>query len=174
MLELIKRCPGFVDGYKEYCQEAYDNNVIYFRPTDPKLIDSEWFSRTKDWYDKKEKGQIPDQPISIHFWAVDGESFIGEFQLRTELTPKILSGIGSIGYAVRVSEQGKGYGTEILKQGLLIAKKHSMSKVLLNINDANLASSHICEKLGGVLMDKIPSYNEAEGHYIMRRYWIYL
>ena len=23
-------------------------------------------------------------------------------------------------------------------------------------------------------MDKIPSYNDAEGHHIMRRYWIYL
>ena len=174
MLELIKRCQKYVCGYREYCQEAFNNNVIYFRPTNPKYIDNEWFSRTKDWYDKKETGQIPNQPISFHFWAVDGEKFIGEFQLRTELTQEVMFGIGSIGYAVRVSEQGKGYGTEILKQGLHIAKKHNMSKVLLNINDENLVSAHICEKLGGKLMDKIQSYNDAEGHHIMRRYWIYL
>lgn len=85
-----------------------------------------------------------------------------------------MTGIGSIGYAVRVSEQGKGYGTEILKQGFQIAKEHGMDKVLININDANLVSAHICEKLGGELMDKIQSYTDAEGHYIMRRYWIYL
>ncbi len=107
MLKLIRRCPEYVSGYREYCQESYDNHVIYFRPTNPKLIDNEWFSRTKDWYDKKETGQIQGQPISFHFWAVDDEKFIGEFQLRTELTPEVMSGIGSIGYSVRVSEQGK-------------------------------------------------------------------
>lgn len=174
MLELIQRCPQYVSGYRKYCQEAFDHHVVYFRPTDPKQIDDEWFARTKDWYDKKETGQIQDQPISFHFWAVDGEKFIGEFQLRTELTQKVMSGIGSIGYAVRVSEQGQGYGTEILKQGLSIAKEHDMNKVLLNINDENLASVHICEKLGGKLMDKIPSYTDVEGHHMMRRYWICL
>ncbi len=65
-------------------------------------------------------------------------------------------------------------GTEILKQGFHIAKEHGMDKVLMNINDENLVSAHICEKLGGKLMDRIQSYNDAEGHHIMRRYWIYL
>jgi predicted acetyltransferase len=45
-----------------------------------------------------------------------------------------MNGIGSIGYSVRVSKQGKGYGTEILKQGLDIARKHDLKKVLLTIN----------------------------------------
>lgn len=85
------------------------------------------------------------------------------------MTPEVMSGIGSIGYAVRVSEQGKGYGTEILKQGLSIAKEHGM-----NINDKNSVSAHVCEKFGGKLMDKIQAYNDAEGCHIMRRYWIYL
>lgn len=170
MLKLIQRCPEFVWGYREYCQELFDNNVIYFRPTDPKRIDGAWFYRTKEWYDKKETGQ--GQPRSLHFWAVDGEKFIGEFQLRTELTPEIMSGIGSVGYAVRVSEQGRGYGTELLKQGLLIAKEQGMNRVLLNINNENSVSAHICEKLGGNLMDMIRAYNTAEGVHIMRRYWI--
>lgn len=53
MLRLIKRCPEYVCGYREYCQEAYDNNIIYFRPTDPKLIDDGWFDRTKGiWHTK--------------------------------------------------------------------------------------------------------------------------
>ena len=172
MLKLIKRCPEYVSGYKAYCQELYDNNVIYFRPTAPKLIDDDWFDRTKGFYDKKETGEI--QPVSFHFWAVDGGKFIGEFQLRTEFPPKVMTDIGSIGYAVRVSEQGKGYGTEILKQGLTIAKEYGMKKVLFTINDENAASAHICEKLGGRLTDKIEAYNDAEGRHILRRYWLYL
>ena len=174
MLELIRRNAVFVSGYKQYCLEAYDNNVTYFLPTNPKLIDKDWFDRTKDWYDKKEWGLVPNQPISFHYWAIDENRFIGEFQLRTELTENIMTGIGSIGYAVRITEQGKGYGKELLKQGLGIAKEHNLEKVLLTINDKNIASAHICEKLGGVLMDKILAYNNAEGEHIMCRYWIYL
>ena len=173
MLELIRRSPEYVDEYRAYCREAYENHVVFFLPTDPARIDSGWFWRTKDWYDKKETGQTPGQPVGFHYWAVDGSRLIGEFQLRTELTEEIMTGIGSVGYAVRVSEQGKGYGTEILKQSLTIAKQHGMQQVLLNINALNSVSAHICEKLGGRLWDQIQTKNAAEGEYVMRRYWIY-
>ncbi len=174
MLELIKRCEEYVQGYKEYCAELYDHNVTYFRPTDPKYIDKTWFSRTKQWYDNKEKGLVEGQPVSFHYWAVDGGRFIGELQLRTEFPQKVLTDIGSIGYAVRVSEWGKGYGTAIFKQGLAIAKEHGMDKVLITVNDENAVSAHICEKLGGKLADKIEAYNAAEGRHLLRRYWIEL
>lgn len=174
MVKLIKRCPEYVAGYKEYCQELYENHVIYFRPTNPESIDDDWFFRTKLWYDKKEKGLLEGQPVSFHYWAIDDGKFIGEFQLRIGFSEKVVTEIGSIGYAVRVSEQGKGYGTEILQLGLKLAKEHGMEKVLLTINDENKASIHVCEKLGGVLQDIIEAYNEAEGHHLLRRYWITL
>lgn len=55
-----------------------------------------------------------------------------------------MTDIGSVGYAVRIAELGKGYGTEILRQGLEIAKGHGMEKVLLIISEENAASIHIC------------------------------
>ena len=174
MVELIKRCPEYMPGYKAYCQESYDHNVIYFRPTNPKNIDDDWFFRTKSWYDRKEQGLIEGQPISFHYWAIDNGTFIGEFQLRTEFPEKVMLDIGSIGYAVRVSEQGKGYGTEILRLGLELAKQHGMEKVLLTINDANKPSIRVCEKMGGQWEDTIEAYNDAEGHHLLRRYWITL
>ena len=122
----------------------------------------------------KEKGLIPGQPVSFHYRAVDGDRFIGEFQLRPEFPEIVMRDIGNVGYPVRVSEQGKGYGTEILRQGLQIAKERGMDKVLLPINEQNAASIHVCEKLGGVLWDRIKTYNEAEGHHIKRRYRITL
>ena len=114
------------------------------------------------------------QPVSFHYWAVDDGRFIGEFQLRTEFPPKVMQDIGSVGYAVRVSEWNKGYGTQILRRGLEIAKEHGMEKVLLTINEKNAASIHVCEKLGGKLWDTIERDNEAEGHHLVRRYWIML
>ena len=135
MLQLIKRCPEYAEGYKSYCQEAYDHNIVFFRPSNPKYLTDDWFMSTKDWYDRKEKGLVEGQPVSFHYWVVDDGRFIGEFQLRTEFPPKVMLDIGSIGYAVRVSEWNKGYGTQILRRGLEIAKEHGMEKVLLNINE---------------------------------------
>lgn len=113
MLQLIKRCPEYTLGYKEYCQELYDNNIIYFRPTNTNSIDEDWFARTKSWYDKKEKGLIEGQPISFHYWAVDDGKFIGEFQLRTEFPEKVMLDIGSIGYAVSISDLQMSYITNV-------------------------------------------------------------
>ena len=171
MLRLIKRCPEYVSGYKDYCSEIYSNQkaLSYFRPTNPDYIDEDWFLRTKDWYDKKEKGLIEGQPVSFHYWAIDDGKFIGEFQLRTEFTEKVLNDIGSIGYAVKVSEWGKGYGAEILRLGLEIAREKGMEKVLLNINENNVASIKVCEKAGGKLQDTININGEKN-----RRYWIEL
>ena len=174
MLKLIKRDPSFVSGYKEYCQEFYNHNILTFKPTNPERIDETWFERTFDWYAKKEQGLTPGYPKGYHYWAVDGDKFIGEFQLRTELTDEVMTGMGSVGYSVRLTEQGKGYGKEILRQGFDIARNHNLDKVLLNINDTNIISIHICESLGGILMDKIMVNTEGEGEHLMRRYWIYL
>ena len=110
MLQLIRRCPEYAAGYKDYCRELYDHNVVFFRPSDPKYLEGDWFERTKDWYDRKEKGLVEGRPVSFHYWAVDGGRFIGEFQLRTEFPPKVMLDIGSIGYAVRVSESEKTIG----------------------------------------------------------------
>ena len=174
MLQLIKRCPEYADGYKAYCREYYDHNIVFFRPSNPKYLVGDWFVGTMDWYDRKEKGLVEGQPVSFHYWAVDDGRFIGEFQLRTEFPPKVMLDIGSVGYAVRVSEWNKGYGTQILRRGLEIAREHGMEKVLLNINEKNSASIHVCEKLGGKLWDTIERYNEAEGRHLARRYWIML
>lgn len=70
--------------------------VIYFVPTNPVNIDDEWFLRTKTWYDKKEKGLVEGQPVSFHYWAVDSDKFVGEFQLRTEFMEQVMTGIGLV------------------------------------------------------------------------------
>lgn len=96
MLTLISRSPEYVAGYREYCQEFSDHHVVYFRSTKPADIDEAWFARTKEWSDKEEAGLLPGKPRSIHYWAVDDGKFIGEFQLRPEMTEDVMNGIGSI------------------------------------------------------------------------------
>jgi len=151
MVRLVKRSPEFVEGYKEFCREFYDNNITCFRPTDPEYIDDTWFERTKDRYDKKEQG-LNGESRSYHYWAVDGDKFIGEFQLKLDLTEKVLTDTGSIGIAVRVPEWGKGYGTGILRQGLAVAKGFGMDKVIYNVNEENTRSRKLAEKCAGYIL----------------------
>lgn len=174
MLKLIPRDKSLVQGYKEYCQEFYDKKIITFIPTNPARIDDTWFERTAEWYARKERESFDGNQKGVHFWAVDEGKFIGEFQLRLELNDEVMFGMGSIGYSVRLSEWGKGYGSEILKQGLAIARSYGLERVLLNINDDNNSSIRICENNGGVLMDSVILESEEEGKHLVRRYWISL
>lgn len=51
-----------------------------------------------------EQGKLPGFAKCLHYWAVEDDKFIGEFQLRPKLNDDLMYGIGSIGYSVRVTE----------------------------------------------------------------------
>lgn len=174
MLKLISRNEQYLNGYREYCQEFYENNIYTFRPMNPESVSLKWFRDSFDWYRRREQGLVKGQPKSIHFWAVDDTKFIGEFQLRTELTDDLMNTIGSVGYSVRITEQGKGYGKCILSEGLQIARKLGLDKVILLINETNTVSRHICEELGGDYFDTVLLSSDVEGEREVCRYWIYL
>lgn len=167
MLKLIRRNETYLEGYKAYCQEFKDHKIETFKPMDPDKVTLNWFINSMDWYQKRELGQIEGQHRSICLWAVDGQDFIGEFQLRLDLNESIKTTIGSIGYSVKVSAQGLGYGKDILKQGLAFAKKQGLDKVILLIAEENYKSQGLCEMYGGIYLDTIMVDSKAH-----RRYWI--
>jgi predicted acetyltransferase len=74
---------------------------------------------------------------------------------------------GHIGYDIRPSMRRKGYGTEILKLSLPIAKQIGLNRVMLTCDDNNIASWKIMEKNGAVIDEKY----DYKGRY-KRRYWI--
>ncbi len=100
-------------------------------------------------------------------WLVEADKFIGRAQIRHELNEKLLKEGGHIGYGIRISERGKGYGNKILELALEKAKSLGLSKVLLTCDDDNSASVKIIENNGGVLENK----TEQDG-VVKRRYWI--
>ena len=79
MLRLIKRSQEYVSGYKDYCQELYDHQVIYYRPTNPKFIDEDWFLRTKPIYEKMEKGFLKENRQSF----IIGQLMMGSLSVNS-------------------------------------------------------------------------------------------
>ncbi|SFQ07769.1 Predicted acetyltransferase [Lachnospiraceae bacterium XBB1006] len=108
------------------------------------------------------------------FWLVEGERFLGEIGIRHELTPALLRYGGNIGYEVRYSESGKGYGTTMLTMALGYCKEElKLEKVLITCDDDNIASARVIEKNGGVLENKVVNHLER-GTVLTRRYYITL
>lgn len=91
------------------------------------------------------------------YWLVDGGAFIGSVSIRHALTPHLREVGGHIGYAVRPSKRGRGYGKTILKLALPKAKELGIEKVLLTCDVTNIASRKIIEGNGGVLESVVPN-----------------
>jgi len=105
------------------------------------------------------------------FWLIDEDEFIGRVSIRHRLTESLERIGGHIGYEIRPSKRGKGYGTAILRLALPHARELGLARVLLTCDETNEASKKIIEKTGGVLENT--EENPATG-IAKRRYWIEL
>lgn len=97
---------------------------------------------------------------------VDGV-VVGRSSIRFELNELLLSEGGHIGYAVRPVHRRLGYGTEILRQSLIVARAGGVQQVLVTCDDHNVGSRKVIETNGGLLenivdIDGVP----------LRRYWV--
>ncbi|HEX9962625.1 MAG TPA: GNAT family N-acetyltransferase [Pyrinomonadaceae bacterium] len=103
---------------------------------------------------------------SSEFYLLGDGKLIGRAGLRHSLNRELEIIGGHIGYDVRPSERGKGFGTLILRLALEKARGINLKKVLLTCDADNAASARIIEKNGGRL-DKQMIY-EKTGKLISR------
>ena len=111
-------------------------------------------------------------------WLVDGDRFLGRVNIRHRLTPHLMQFGGHIGYMIRPSEQGKGYGKLQLALALDYCRAHLRDaigggKVLVTCDDDNIRSARVIEANGGVLENKVENF-ESGRTVLTRRYWIEL
>ncbi len=109
-------------------------------------------------------------PVSLH-WLVAGETFIGELSLRHRLNDYLRLSGGHVGYGVRPSLMGRGFGTRLLALGMVEARRRGIPRLLVTCHDDNPASARVIEANGGVLEDVV---DDIFGGGPLRRYWIAL
>jgi predicted acetyltransferase len=100
------------------------------------------------------KGRVP----QTHYWLVrDDGYFLAGSRLRHWLTPALEREGGHIGYDVRPSERGKGYG--ILQLGLTLEKARDLglARILVTCDTDNYASARIIKKNGGRFENELTS-----------------
>jgi predicted acetyltransferase len=102
-------------------------------------------------------------PQTRYWLFVDGRP-VGVGKLRHYLNDALRVRGGHIGYTIRPSERGKGYGTLILKELLREARGKGIEEALITCEESNLLSRKVIERNGGELEDI-----DEEGEC---RYWV--
>ena len=108
-------------------------------------------------------------PSSTHLAIRQSDGrIVGVIDLRHHIDHPILALWGGhIGYIVRASERGKGYGKEMLRQNLLYAQSRGLDRVLITCDADNLASERTILANGGVYETTVP----VDGS-LTKRYWV--
>ncbi len=137
----------------------------------PFLLDyapNEPWSRYLDRTEAHRRGeQVTSSWVASTFLAATVEgNLVGRISIRHDLNEWLATYGGHIGYAVIPAMRRRGYATEILRQGLIIARALGVDEVLLTCDADNHASAGVIEACGGVF----ESIAEGEGA-PKRRYW---
>ncbi len=168
LLPSTKYKESFLKALKEFKKDT--NNVRGFKKLSYSEVKKDFASYVKKIRDRSRGIGLPKSFVpNTSFWLIDNDKFIGEIDIRHRLTKQMRAFGGHIGYTIRPSKRGKGYGTHMLKLGLKKAKKLGINRALVMCDDDNIASATIIEKNGGKFKDKV----KVKGRKILvRRYWI--
>lgn len=85
------------------------------------------------------------------YWLFADSRPVGIGKLRHYLNDFLREHGGHIGYCIRPSERGKGYGKTILREVLKEAKEKGISEALLVCDETNTPSRKVIEANGGCL-----------------------
>ena len=165
-MELIEPSMAYAKSFEEGIKEFNSDHVPGFLNNGEPLTDvAMYITRTK----QQARGEaLPDGWVpSNTFWLIDGGQFIGIVNIRHHLTKILDTRGGHIGYAIRPSKQGQGYGTGMLRLALMEAKKLGIDRALVTCSKNNIASRRVIEKNRGIFQDEI----EVDGEPVLR-FWI--
>ncbi|AOG60955.1 hypothetical protein SHELI_v1c10080 [Spiroplasma helicoides] len=159
-LKNIKQINNLIDDFKKY--DDISNGINGSASLLSFASIEEWINYVNE--QKVSKNKVPFK----QFLVVDEANVvIGFTNLRLELNQDLLNHGGHIGYSISPQYRQKGYGTEVLKQGLEILKKYNINKVLVTCAQDNIASEKVILKNKGVYENTY-----KKGDQITKRFWI--
>ena len=165
VLPSVQYKDSFTEAVKEFhADDDYTHRWLWYR----KLSIPELESDFDAFVERERRGEGYDVPRT-EYWLVDGGDFIGRLTIRHRLNDRLMVIGGHIGFDVRPTKRGHGYGNKMLEFALPKAKELGIKRVLLTADVRNVASRKIIEKYNGVLENQIS--NPEMGHDALR-YWI--
>lgn len=166
-MQLVKPTKQYEHSWKEALREFEDEGMSGFWNVPERPTDLDAYIQRTEAFSRGE--HLPGSwPANTTYWLIDDGEVVGHTNVRHALTDVFEKRGGHIGYYIRPTARGKGYGTKILELALVKARDElGVEKILITCDDANLPSCRVVERNGGVLGDVIDWKEER-----LRRYWV--
>ena len=169
-LELLRPTLAMKDMYLDYASE-WESKKEKMVPMASSLHDSSY----EDWFQERMHDNEPEYmkskglvPADLFFYVdTDANYIIGAIQVRHSLNEYLLQYGGHIGYGIRPSKRGKGYGKRMLAEALKYSDLLGIKKALITCDKVNSSSRKVICANGGVLEDEV-----LEGEKLVQRFWI--
>jgi len=162
-MRLTEPSPRYIESYKAALTEFERAGITGFWSAFEPIDDAQSCVEHIKRYDHRTEVDGNAVPASV-YWLVEGPEFIGHVSIRHTLSPALERLGGHIGYAIRPSKQGQGYGSRMLELALDKAKKLGIERVLVTCGRDNVASRKVIERNGGKLVDE----DEVNGKPVLR------
>jgi len=134
------------------------------------------YENYEDWLQKLENDLDFDNikpgrvPASTYFLLrKTDDKILGIINIRYYLNEYLENYGGHIGYSIRATERGKGYGPKQLLLGLEKCLEIPIDKVLITCRENNCGSEKVIKSCGGIYEDTRFSKEENDN---FKRYWI--
>ncbi len=161
---------SFIEAVREYKNEEESEPTRGYRSLS--ILDLE---KDFDAFVERERSHAQglNQPAGYipqtEFWLVDEGEYIGHARVRQQLNQHLYEIGGHIGYDIRPSKRGRGYGNKILELTLQKAREMGIERIRITCDVDNIPSRKVIEKNGGVLDSEIPN---PETDVNKARFWI--
>lgn len=157
----------YVEEFKKYNEEL--SGIGKLKEIENDLTYEEYLTYLKNMKDRKYTKKHNDVPQTTYFLIRKTDNkVIGITNLKHYLNEELLECGGHIGYGIRPSERGKGYGKIALSLTLQKAKKINLKEVRVDCLESNKASVKIIEDNGGKKIKSIVKNGEKINLYIFK------
>lgn len=140
--EILEMINEIGPGENGFMNEEYDMDSVQFKGYLKERDDMSMGINLKPEY----------VPMSM-YWLIVNKRPVGIGKIRHYLNDRLRESGGHIGYSIRPSERGKGYGKMILAELLSEAKNLGINEVFVTCDVDNIRSRHVIEGNNGVLQD---------------------
>lgn len=139
-LKFLRDFPTEENGFQNPCKEEFLSDITSFK----KWLENR--TNISKGIDLPE-GRVPE----TIYWIMKDDNIVGIGRLRHYLNEKLLQHGGNIGYGISTLYRGMGIGKKALSLLIEESKKYDLDKVLLTVDEGNMASRKIIESNFGVL-----------------------